>query len=834
MNLIALFDQAADLNTAQRGEFLSELANRDAVIARALERLLAAEKSSVLAEPSIAALRSIATELTTAVPKSVGGFQLLRPLGRGGMGEVWLAERSAGAATQQVALKILRFDIGNQDARMRFQLEQKTIAEMNHPFIARMIDANHGAGELPWIAMEYVDGINLADWCQQHKLTIRARIELVIKLLEAVGHAHQHLIVHRDLKPSNVMVTREGVPKLLDFGIAKRMGDVQQTATAQRFFSVGSVAPEQFTGERTTVATDIYQMGLLLYELLAGVPAYSLVGLAPARVQELVLHRAPELPSRVAIATHAPLCSLDRLPQLQRSLAGELDRIVMHALRKNPAERYTSAIEFARDLRAYLEGRPVLAVGQSKWYQTRKFLVRHWLPSSLAGFALFAVFALMLQLVLRDAAITLAREQAFLARDLATKERDKAQNLNAFLIDLFRAASPTASNKKDLASIVLDAIQLQISRQQYVEDPSAAFALAKAALGLGEMAQAKRLLTALAEQQTLYSADERRQLLLLQANLANIEADFPRLKSINRLLAKDIRQASTQQQIVFIGYVGQTLVDTDPERVLAFTAIEPLPASLIRLRARAYTSLKNFSAAITMLAAARTRTDLTPVEHLSILQSLTLAYLVNKEDAKALTVSDEMVTAAGANLGEENLRLLPFWNTRAKALNQNGRQFQSLKIYDELLKWRSLSEKVRFALRMNRLLAGTSQVEIDEPSKKLAWEFWQARATLNATSRAYAKIALLRVLCAEHKMPQARTIAEMPDVVDGLEEPVTTELSIWLAALTSNFLTPQEAKRWQLQLRSVDSRDLHLRGLVQRLAGASASSPNAAPMLPTH
>ncbi len=816
MNLIALFDQAADLNTAQRGKFLAELANRDAVIASALERLLEAEKSSVLAEPSISALRSIATELTAIAPKSVGGFHLLRPLGRGGMGEVWLAERSAGAATQQVALKILRFDIGSEDARLRFQLEQKMIAEMNHPFIARMIDANHGEGELPWIAMEYVDGMSLADWCQHNKLSVRARIELVIKVLEAVGHAHQHLVVHRDLKSSNVMVTREGVPKLLDFGIAKRMGDVKQTATAQRFFSVGSVAPEQYNGERTTVATDIYQMGLLLYELLAGVPAYNLQGLAPAQIQELVLHRAPELPSRVALAKHAAFCSLERLPQLQRSLAGELDRIVMYALRKNPAERYTSAIEFARDLCAFLEGRPVLAVGQSKWYQTRKFLSRHWLPSSLAGFAMLATLALMLQLVLRDAALTLAREQAFLARDVATKERDKAQNVNAFLIDLFRAASPTASNRKDLSSIVLDAIQLQIARQQFVEDPSAAFALAKAALGLGEMAQAKKLLTVLAEQQKLYSADERRQLQLLQANLANIEADFPRLKTINALLAKDIGEASMQQQITFIGYVGQTLVDTDPQRVLDFTRLVPLPASLIRLRARSYTSLKNYPAAIAMLAEARARNDLTAMEHLSVLQSLTLAYLSNKQDAKALTVSAELIASADANLGEENLRLLPFWNTRAKAFNQSGQQEQAIKIYDELLKWRSLSEKVRFALRLNRLLAGSSQVNIDDESKKLAWDFWHERASLNTTSRAYAKIALLRVLTAEQKISQARTIASMPDVISKLEEPVITELRIWREALASETRTHMANEQWSKDLNKVDSRDPYLRALTRR------------------
>ena len=828
MNLIALFDQAADLNTAQRGEFLAELANRDAVIARALERLLEAEKSSVLAEPSISALRSIAAELTAVAPKSVGGFQLLRPLGRGGMGEVWLAERSAGAATQQVALKILRYDIGGQDARLRFQLEQKMIASMNHPFIARMIDANHGEGELPWIAMEYVDGMNLADWCQHNKLSVRARIELVIKVLEAVGHAHQHLVVHRDLKSSNVLVTREGVPKLLDFGIAKRMGDVQQTATAQRFFSVGSVAPEQYTGDRTTVATDIYQMGLLLYELLAGVPAYNLVGLAPTKIQELVLHRAPEVPSRVAVAKHAAFCSLERLTQLQRCLAGELDRIVMYALRKNPAERYNSAIEFARDLRAYLEGRPVLAVGQSKWYQTRKFLTRHWLPVSLTGFALLASIGLMLQLVLRDSALTLAREQAFLARDLATKERDKAQNLNAFLIDLFRAASPTASNKKDLSSIVLDAIQLQISRQQYVEDPSAAFALAKAALGLGELVQAKRFLSVLAEQQSLYSADERRQLLLLQANLANIQADFPQLKRINAQLAKDIGAASMQQQITFIGYVGQTLVEADPKRVLAFTALEPLPASLIRLRARCLASLKDYPAAIAMLTKARMRNDLTAMERLSILQSLTLIYLANKEDVRALAVSAEMIRAADANLGLENLRLLPFWNTRAKALNQNSQQAQALKIYDQLLKWKNLSDNVRFALRMNRLLAGSSQAEIDAQSKSLAWDIWHERATLNATSRAYAKIALLRVLSTEQKMSQLQSIAAMPDIVNELEEPVLTELRIWRAALAARDQAPETISQWLLQLRAVDSRDVHLQAVVQRLNSATLTQRDKA------
>ncbi len=814
MKLTTLFDQAVDLDTASRGAFIVELAGRDAAMAAALTRLLDAEKAPILAEPNLHALRSIATELSVAAPKAVGGFQLIRPLGRGGMGEVWLATRSAGAAVQEVALKILRFDIGNEHARLRFQLEQKMIATMNHPFIARMIDANHGDGDLPWIAMEYVDGVNLTQWCTNHQLPVRARVALVIKVLEAVAHAHQHLVVHRDLKSSNVMVTREGVPKLLDFGIAKSTGDTQKTATAQRFFSVGSVAPEQYTGERTTVATDIYQMGILLYELLTGAPAYDLEGLAPAQIQECILHRAPEIPSRAVSPSHAKACGLDKHTQLQRLLAGELDRIVMYALRKNPAERYATAAEFARDLQAYLDGRPVLAAGQSKSYQARKFLTRHWLPSSLAALAVIAMLALTLQLLLRDSALNAAREAALVARDAATKERDKAQNLNTFLLDLFRAASPTAINKKDLSGIVLDAIDLQITRSEFIDDPSAAFALIKAALGLGELAQAQRFLAVLDQHRARYSADDNRQLLLLQANLANIEADFPRLKAINAQLAKTIHNATAQQKLIFIGYVGQTLVDTDPKRVLAFTDVKPLPASLIRLRARAFTSLKNYPSSIEMLVAASVRKDLTAMEHLSVLQSLALAYLANKEDAKGLLVTADLIKSAGTNLGEENLRALPFWNTRALALVRSHQDKEAIAVYDELLRWRSLSENVRFTITMNRLLAGTNQIAIDSLSRKLAHDVWRGRESLTPTSVAYAKIALLRVLSSERKLNEARALAASPDLFEQLEEPTITELRAWRGALSDPPQAFASGESWLTQLARVNSRDSHLHALL--------------------
>jgi serine/threonine protein kinase len=818
VKLTSLFDQAIDLNTGQRNAFLADLEARDRSVAQALKRLLEAEKSPLLPEPNVVSLRNIASEISAVSAKTVGGFQLIRPIGRGGMGEVWLATRSAGAATQQVALKILRFDIGNADAKLRFQLEQKMIASMNHPYVARMIDANHGAGELPWIAMEYVDGMNLSDWCKQNQLSVRARIELALKILEAVGHAHQHLIVHRDLKSSNVMVTKEGVPKLLDFGIAKRMGDTQKTATAQRFFSVGSVAPEQYSGDRTTVATDIYQMGLLLYELLAGVPAYDLEGLAPSQIQECILHKAPVPPSFVCTEEHARYCALEKRSQLQKMLAGELDRIVMYALRKNPPERYTSSGDFARDLQAFLDGRPVMASGQSVWYQARKFLTRHWLPSSLAGLAVVALFALMLQLLLRDAALTKAR-------DVANKERDKAQNLNTFLIDLFRSASPTASNKKDVASIVLDAIDLQIKRKEFVTDPSAAFALIKAALGLGELAQGKRFLDIVGHYRAQYSPDEKRQLLLLEANIANIGADFSRLRAINSELAKDIHLGNAQQQTIFIGYVGQTLIGTDPERVLRITNLNPLPAPLIRLRARAFAGLKMYQAAADILQDARSRSDLTAMERISLLQSLTLAHLALRQNEKALDVSEEMIRSAGAKLGEQNSRLLPFWSTRAEALARNAKWTAAIEIYDDLLRWHDMSQKQQFSIRMNRLLLATNQSAIDPASRQLARELWAERDKHNSFIAAFAQLAMTRVLCFEGQHRQARDLLELKIATTSLDEQTVTELQIWREALSAT-VPNTSARLWRKKLDSVGSRDTQLRLIVNRIVTNGSLSRN--------
>ena len=813
MNLYEMFDHLAELNTGQRAEFIRDLSKTDAMRAATLERMLIADKADALPEPSMGALLNVAqaiqTPVTPAEGRVIGGFALLRSLGRGGMGEVWLAQRQAGGAVQQVAIKILRVDIRNHEAKLRFALEQRLIASLDHPFVARMIDAGESDGA-PWIAMEYVDGAPLLNWCDEHKLGIRARIALMLQVLEAAGHAHDHLIVHRDLKSSNVMVTRDGRPKLLDFGIAKVIGDTQATSTAQRFFSLGSVAPEQYSGERTSIATDVYQLGILLYELLVGSPPYPMEGLSPEQIQTLIMHRPPELPSRSVPPQAAMLRGLARPAQLAKVLEGELDLILMYALRKNPTERYRSTVDFARDLQAFLEGRPVLASGQSASYRAKKFLRRHWIPASLAATALACLLGLVLQLVVRDAALSKARIEAVAARDQAHQERDKANNLNSFLLELFRAASPTASVKKDLPTIVSDAIALELSRQHYKSDPSTAIALVKAALGLGELAQARSLTNELQLLSSRFSKDEQRQILFLRANIANINTDFPMLVQINAELAHHIKGASLAQQVLFIGYVGQTQLKSHPENVLQITAITPLPAPLIRLRARALTQLGRHKDSVLLLKDASARKELTPLERLGILQSLTHGYLTTEQMDSALSASATMINAARALYGESSTRLVPYLNTQARVFIEVKELRTAIQIFDSILATPAIDDSVRLAVQCNRALLGTMQDPIDDESKKFVRALWLDSVGIEAYAKKRMQLSALRVAASEQLFASALAIAIVQIKNVEVEEPTHTELNIWVQALRQSKPLPAQIEDWKVSLRNVRSQDVQL------------------------
>lgn len=816
MKLTQLFDQAIDLDETARAAFVQSIRATNPELADSLQRLLESESHGTnLVVPDPLEIKAFASQVAQGIPMVVDEFKLLKPLGRGGMGEVWHARRQVGAAEQDVAIKFLRMDLSSRDAVARFKQEQLAIASMDHPYIARMIDAKCEEGASPWIAMEYVDGMSITDWCKTQRLSVNARIALLIKVLEAVDHAHRHLIVHRDLKSSNVMITRDGIPKLLDFGIAKRMSDLNETATSERYFSVGTVAPEQFRGERSTVATDVYQLGMLSYEILTGSPAFQFKDVPPSRIQEQILYGNPILPSESCSERHALECGFERVQGLKRALRGDLDRIILHSLRKLPRERYAGATEFAHDLEAFLQGRPVSASGQNIWYRARKYLRRHWIPSSLAALALVAVVALMVQLLRRDIVLTQARAQALVARDQATKERDKAESLNGFLLQLFRSASPIASDKKDLPAIVLEAIDMQVQTQAYQVDPSAALALSSAALGLGQVDAAQKMIRALDTQRNGYSISEQRQLLFIEASAANIEANMDRLKQINAELAKNIKTATVEQQALFIGYVCQTVISKNPELVLRLTNITPLPPTLIRLRARAFSRLNRSEEAIGVLKNALKWPNLLVTERLAVAQGLSVELMKVGDYQGALVQGDRMLEEVERTFNKSNRRRYPYGLTYSNILLRLSRFEEAQKVLLELMQLDGLDSSSLSILSTNYALAGSYKDTIDKQSISFAKTTLARAEPVSPYLRGAALLVQLRIDAAADRLRYREECTNVFAKGSILGEPEDSELAIW-CELSKNEFTQAQLGEMDATLDRIKSADMRLRNIIHR------------------
>jgi serine/threonine-protein kinase len=315
---------------------------------------------------------------------------LLNVIGRGGMGAVYLAERIDGEVRQQVAVKLLPPGAGNP-LRERFLQERQILASLVHPNIARMLHAGHSENGQPFLAMEYVDGkpidVFAAGFSTGQKIT------LFLKVCAAVGHLHRNLIVHRDLKPSNILVTAEGEPKVLDFGIAKILDlATDSTLTGLRIMTPDYASPEQVTGLRISTASDIYSLGALLYQLLTGKAAHEFTDHSPEAIARVITDREVTRPSKWA-------------PDLAR----DIDFIVLKALRKDPQERYATVEQFADDLLAILESRPVQARSGNALYRTRKFLRRYWLPVAATALVV-ASLSVGLYVANRETGMALAAE----------------------------------------------------------------------------------------------------------------------------------------------------------------------------------------------------------------------------------------------------------------------------------------------------------------------------------------------------------------------------------------------------------------------------------------
>jgi serine/threonine protein kinase/Tfp pilus assembly protein PilF len=441
----ALFDAALDVEPNDRAAFLQEACAGDAALVASVQRLLAAhDRSAAFMQASVVKLAPELLEDVPApgVPDRVGPFRIGRELGHGGMGVVYLAERDDGQVEQRVALKLARHGGGGEILVRRFLEERRILALLEHPGIARLIDAGVTGDGLPYFAMELVEGIPIDAYCDGRRLGIDARLALLSATCDAVQYAHEHFVIHRDLKPTNVLVREDGQIKLLDFGIAKLLDPLRQderadTRTGMLALTPEYAAPEQVRGEPVSAATDTYALGVLLYVLLTGRRPYEVRGRSPAELEHIICEIDPPRPSATLGAAGDSEDARERAAargttsdKLRRRLRGDLDLIVMKALRKDPSRRYSSAAAMREDLERWRRGHPVLARPDTTGYRVRKFVARHRLGVAMSTAAI---------LVAAGAGL---REVSLRAR--AEAEASKAKAVENYLISVFDVADPFA------------------------------------------------------------------------------------------------------------------------------------------------------------------------------------------------------------------------------------------------------------------------------------------------------------------------------------------------------------------------------------------------------
>jgi len=453
-------DRALELTPDERTAFIERCTAEDPTLGAELRALLASgEIASPLDGPATEFARPIFDELApepaSAHPlSSFGPYRILRELGRGGMATVYLAERSDDQYQKRVALKLLPAWSAGDDRRFqRFLDERQILAALDRPEIVRLLDGGTTPEGLPWFAMEYVDGVRIDRYCDDRRLPIEDRLELFCRVCAVVQYAHGNLVIHRDLKPANILVTVEGDVKLLDFGIAKLLGDhpgapeLSLTATGERILTPVCASPEQIRGDAVSTATDVYALGVLLNVLLTGRYPYRLSRWDDYEVARAVLEQEPERPSLSVLRADAssegdtPVVTGEQIAsargttpsRLQRRLHGDLDAIVLKAMEKDPARRYGTAEQLEADVRRYLGGLPVAARTGSRFYDARKFLRRHRVGAAVTAGATVMVLGFTVVTAVQSVRIR-AQAQRIAA------ERDRAQAVQGYLTDVFRSS----------------------------------------------------------------------------------------------------------------------------------------------------------------------------------------------------------------------------------------------------------------------------------------------------------------------------------------------------------------------------------------------------------
>jgi len=458
--IAALFDELSELDPQQRRRRLEEIASSEPEIAEPLAAMLAADE---VAEGLLDQdLGRVIPELVDGQPQPawqtqpgtrLGAYRLLERMGEGGMGEVWRAERADGSYQHQVAIKLLKRGLDTQGILRRFVQERAILARLDHPGIVRLIDGGMSDNGQPWYAMEAVEGQTITAWADARQLGLRERVELLIEVCEAVAYAHGRLVIHRDLKPANILVDQDGRPRLLDFGIAKLLedsSDEEMTRAGMRVLSPAYAAPEQLLGQPVSTATDVYALAVVLFQLITGeLPRPKT---AQATLDETTtLSREPARLASRALKARVPGSLRRRFGEvidarrLITQVRGDLDLILATALRPEPERRYQSVSDFAADLRAWMESRPILARPDSAAYRSRRFLRRHLLGVTATAAAMFAL-SIGLGTALWQAEIArglAARAEAEAAR--ATAQALRADQTRDFIVSAFAGLNPGTS-----------------------------------------------------------------------------------------------------------------------------------------------------------------------------------------------------------------------------------------------------------------------------------------------------------------------------------------------------------------------------------------------------
>jgi serine/threonine protein kinase len=538
----ALFESALEQPPSERAGWLAGVcADEDGLYAEAMALLAAHDRAEGLLDRD--AVR-VATSLIgdPALGERIGPYRIVEELGRGGMGVVYLGERDDGVFWRRVAIKVIRTGADAAEMHRRFQAERQILASLDHPNIAHLLDGGLTGDGRQYLVLEYIEGLPIDTYCRQKPCSIEDRLRLFCSVARAVHHAHRSLVVHRDLKPSNILVTEDGAIKLLDFGIAKildpsalgQTGPV--TRTGLRLMTPEYASPEQVSGGTITTATDVYQLGVILYELLTGQRPFSLKGRSAGEIERIIMEEEPkrlstivahaswgaESNGRSAVASddgrpgvHAHDDAWAALPidavglarqterrQRSRRLRGDLDRIVLMALRKEPQRRYSSAEAMAEDIERHLDGRPVMAQSDSPGYRTRKYVARH-------RWGIVAAAAVAVALLGGSAGVAWQAQRAAAQRDRAEGEAAKAARVAGLMLDIFRLSDPTeALGDTVTARQILDRGAERIL-SEFGDQPDVQAAMlgevAQVYANLGRLARSEQLLRqALALREDLY------------------------------------------------------------------------------------------------------------------------------------------------------------------------------------------------------------------------------------------------------------------------------------------------------------------------------------------